>query len=98
MNARKRSKRSNARRRNEPDPDPGQSADKRLAENNGERRDAAHGAGPKEKLGYMRQMLIEIRKMSESIDQKTVAYLLDMAVLELDESLDVLKFDQELKN
>lgn len=36
-----------------------------------------------EKLKYMADMLVELRKIAENLDEKMVSYLIEMAILEL---------------
>lgn len=50
------------------------------------------------KLDYMRQMLKELRTMAQEMREGTLVYLLDVAILEIDENADLAKFRQELRN
>lgn len=36
-----------------------------------------------EKLAYMAEMLVELHKLANAVDEKMVAYLIEMAILEL---------------
>lgn len=49
-----------------------------------------------EKLTYIHQMLGELRKLSITLDEPMVAYLLEMALLEADTALNVGHFRMDL--
>ena len=48
------------------------------------------------KLEYLVQLIRELRMLSASIDEQTLTYLLEMAVLEADQALRVHAFGAEL--
>lgn len=48
------------------------------------------------KLEYMRQLLMEFRKLADGLGEHTLVYLLEMAVLEIDESTRVHEFRASL--
>ncbi|MGB7287408.1 MAG: hypothetical protein WBC71_10795 [Salaquimonas sp.] len=51
-----------------------------------------------EKLHYIHEMLLELRKLSLTIDEPMVAYLIEMAVVETDTALNVGQFRDEFSN
>ncbi len=52
----------------------------------------------KEKLSYIHEILLELRKLSASIEQPMVNYLLDMALLETDTAMNITNFENEFGN
>ena len=51
-----------------------------------------------EKLTYIHQMLGELRKLSLSLNEPMVSYLLEMALLEADTALNVGQFRREMSS
>ena len=49
----------------------------------------------KEKLSYIHEMLVELRKLSLTLDEPMVAYLIEMALLETDTAINVGEFRDE---
>ena len=50
-----------------------------------------------EKLAYINEMLTELKKLADSIDESMVSYLIDMALIETSSALQVNRFNIELK-
>jgi len=48
------------------------------------------------KLQYVADMLIELRKLSNDLDESTLTYLIEMALLEAKQRLQLIQFDGEL--
>ncbi len=48
-----------------------------------------------EKLNYILEMLSELRKLSATIDEPMVAYLIEMAILETNTAVSVINFGIE---
>lgn len=49
-----------------------------------------------DKLKYMADMLVELRKISEDLDEKMVSYLIEMAILELHTVRSLSQFSGEI--
>lgn len=48
------------------------------------------------KLNYMREMLIEFRKLADGLGENTLVYLLEVTVLEVDECAKTHKYNSRL--
>lgn len=48
------------------------------------------------KLEYMREMLLEFRKLADGLGENTLVYLIEVTVLEVDECAKTHKFKSEL--
>lgn len=51
-----------------------------------------------DKLKYMADMLVELRKIAENLDEKMVSYLIEMAILELHTVRSLSKFSGEVSD
>lgn len=51
-----------------------------------------------DKLKYMADMLVELRKIAENLDEKMVSYLIEMAILELHTVRSLSKFSGEISD
>lgn len=50
-----------------------------------------------EKLNYVHDMLVELKKLAASVGEPMVSYLIDMALIETSSALQVNRFNIELK-
>ena len=48
------------------------------------------------KLKYITEMLAELRKLAVDLDENTLNYLIEMAILEANQRLEVVGFRQDL--
>lgn len=51
-----------------------------------------------DKLKYMADMLVELRKIAEDLDEKMVSYLIEMAILELHTVRSLSNFSGEISS
>jgi len=49
-----------------------------------------------EKLAYIMEMLQELRKLSNTVEEPMIAYLIEMAILETNTAINVREFDLEM--
>ena len=50
-----------------------------------------------EKLAYLHEMLIELKKLAASVGEPMISYLIDMALIETSSAMQVDRFNKELK-
>jgi hypothetical protein len=72
-------------------PDPAMSGKKEMVVN-----DSVSQNLKAEKLAYIFEMLEELRKLSNTLDEPMIAYLIEMALLETNTAINVGEFDLEM--